>query len=394
MIYQTDIMYFVLLGLLWGAFCHCFFVFLFSIITSKRGQRSEDREEVAPTRHTCTTQNAGEQYVGNLKARVELLAREVLHFSVQKAKAVTVEYLRFMQLKANYDKANTPSDLAPSRIVDQMCHTHLLDTRSYKALETRLLGEGGRIHHNPVLKEQLNYAARLKSTLKRYEDTFWSTPPAEIWDDGAAENVEFQPEGDSQSWSGCRSGADGAELVRFLTKFVEVIATQTRPITFYVRLPDTSIVEVTANRTETVGDLKRRIHAQEHFHPDQQILTYGGAQLDNGAVLADLHVHHLRLYLIPFVSFGPSRHMDEKDPPRYLGQIFVKNLVGKTLTLDVYKNLTIDCVKKAIEDREGIRVEQQILIHGAKQLEDGRTLEDYDIRRESTLELLLRLRGC
>ena len=74
-------------------------------------------------------------------------------------------------------------------------------------------------------------------------------------------------------------------------------------------------------------------------------------------------------------------------------QISVKTLTGKCILITVEPTYKIEDVKKAIEEKEGIRPDQQRLIFAGKQLVDGNSLQDYSIQQDSTLHLVLSLPG-
>jgi len=102
---------------------------------------------------------------------------------------------------------------------------------------------------------------------------------------------------------------------------------------------------------------------------------------------------------IPFGSFGAKSALVSPSSVekvlKFRGgmQVFVKTLSGKTISVDVEPDESVESLKAKIREKEGVPLDQQRIIFGGKHLDELKTLSDYDIDDDSTLHLVLRLRG-
>lgn len=205
-----------------------------------------------------------------ITGRLEQICEKLLHLSPQNASVYSVEYLRFMHLKAACDVEGVRSILAPSPAIDELWHQHLLDTKSYRMLETVLLPNGGFIDHNPFKDEQDRYPERLEYTLLLYKDRFLAEPPEHIWGRGA-ELQDIENDLIENNSKPCKSSNGVPHISIFVKTFTGALITIKCYPSDQVNYIKERIMKITGHPI----DSQRIVFAGKQFADDRTLEDYG-----------------------------------------------------------------------------------------------------------------------
>jgi len=146
----------------------------------------------------------------------------------------------------------------------------------------------------------------------------------------------------------------------------------------FIKNLDEKTMTINANSSNKILTIKEKIHQKKkNLSPNDLILNYAGKQLENEKTLFDYNIQNEATFHLTMRLRGGKT-------------IYIKTLMGDLITIEAEDTDTIAVVKEKIEKAEGIPQAEQRLMFNNKKLADNKTLKDYNIDDEETLQLVLR----
>lgn len=139
-----------------------------------------------------------------------------------------------------------------------------------------------------------------------------------------------------------------------------------------VLMPNEQTFPLAVETNDFIENMKRKVYEMEGIPSDQQRFFFAGKELEDRHTLSHYNIQERSIL-----------HLAQSGPPCM--QIFID--IEKQITLKFHQSDSIKKVKEKIQEKEGIRPDQQRLVYAGKQLEDKFTLMDYNIQNTSSLHL-------
>ena len=143
----------------------------------------------------------------------------------------------------------------------------------------------------------------------------------------------------------------------------------------YIKTLLGNTITLNVTESETVENLKLKIQKSLGVPVWKQMLVYACKILEENTIISDYNIkNESSIFLI--IRFNTSK-------------IYIKTIFDKTISIDYDQALTIENIKKQIEEKENIKINKQMLIYNTIILENNKTLSDYDIKKESNISLII-----
>ncbi|XP_056845754.1 polyubiquitin-like [Raphanus sativus] len=161
---------------------------------------------------------------------------------------------------------------------------------------------------------------------------------------------------------------------------VHCVLRVTESIRIFIKTLTCKTIALEVKNSDSVKNVKDRIKDIEGIYPHHQILIFAGQQLEDDRRLSDYKIWKESFLFVRFLRPGI--------------QIFVKTFTGETITVEVDSLDIVEYLKEKIQDKVGIPPNLQRITFGGRPLDDSLTLAYYNIQKESTLFLHMKLFSC